>query len=266
MGRGLGFNMVDEQKLLADLVDAISRWLDGGRGRSLSGLARRCNVAYSTIRRIAQNESTPHPYTALAISEIVMSTDQRIAFLKEHFPTIGELMDVCYAPEIRQEAHEEQLQKFLMREPHNRIFNMAATKAGTNRQAILRLAGELGIDALREMLDAAVLIEMPDGTVKYTDDSWAFGNIDDALEQVRHSTEHFDKSLVGTDGASLMHATGAIAKEHIPELKRLILQFIKDLNALKDRPDAEGGVHFFCNLLYSLYDRHEWNLEEEEST
>ncbi|RYZ63400.1 MAG: XRE family transcriptional regulator, partial [Proteobacteria bacterium] len=92
--------MVNEQALLSDLVDAINTWIDGNRSRSLSGLARRTGVAYSTIRRIAQNESVPHPYTALSISEVVMSTGQRLEFLKTHFPTIGNLMDECYGNKI----------------------------------------------------------------------------------------------------------------------------------------------------------------------
>lgn len=254
--------MVDEQSLLKDLVDAISSWLEGGRGRSLSALARRCDVAYSTIRRIAQAESTPHPYTALAISEIVMTTSQRIAFLKKHFPTIGNLMDECYAPNIREDANEEILRKFLSREPHNRIFNIAATKAGVTRPAIVRLAGQLGIEALEEMLEAGLLVEGMNGTIKYTHDNWCYGNVDDTLEQVKHSIQHFDKSLVGTDGASLMHATGAISTQRVAEVKKLVLTFIKDLNALKDAPEAEGTVHFFCNLMYSLYDRQEWSHEE----
>ena len=121
----------------------------------------------------------------------------------------------------------------------------------------------MGMEALSEMLEYGVLSEGLNGVVKYTHDNWAYGNIDDALSQIAHSVQHFDKELVGTDGASLMHATGAISKERIPELKRLILRFIKDLNALKDAPEAEGTVHFFCDLMYSLYDRHEWANEEE---
>ncbi|SME96449.1 hypothetical protein [Pseudobacteriovorax antillogorgiicola] len=254
--------MVDEQSLLKDLVDAISNWLEGGRGRSLSSLSRRCNIAYSTIRRIAQNESTPHPYSALSISEVVMTTPQRIAFLKKHFPTIGDLMDECYSPMIRPEANEGALKRFLAREPHNRIFNMAATQVGTHRDPINRLAGQLGIEALEEMLEAEILVEQADGTIKYTHDNWAIGNIEDTLEQVKHSVEHFDKSLVGTDGASLMHATGAISEDAVPKLKILIRNFIRDLNTLKNSPQSEGSVHFFCNLMYSLYDKEEWTGQE----
>ncbi|RYZ54233.1 MAG: hypothetical protein EOP07_16335 [Proteobacteria bacterium] len=251
--------MVNEQALLADLVGAINAWMQGSRSRSLSGLARRTNVAYSTIRRIAQNESVPHPYTALSISEVVMSTQERLEFLKNHFPTIGNLMDECYVNSIRAEPNDEALNRYIRQEPHNRIFNIAATKKGTNRRSIMQLCGQMGVDALDEMVDDAVLVELPDGTIKYTHDNWAIGNIEDALHQVRHSTEHFEKHLVGTEGASLMHSTGAVRAELVPQLKELVLKFMKDLNALKDDQDSEGGIHFFCDLMYSLYDRNEWN-------
>jgi len=256
--------MVNEQALLTDLVEATNAWLQGNKSRSLSGLSRRTNVAYSTIRRIAQNESVPHPYTALSIAEIVMTVPQRVEFLKKHFPTIGNLMEECYSGAIRRDPNEESLRRFLRMEPHNRIFNIAATRAGTHRKAMMQLCGQMGLDALDEMLDAGLLVEMPDGTIKYTHDSWALGNVDDALDQVRHSIEHFNKHLVGTDGASLMHATGAISKEMVPRLKELVLKFIKDLNSLKDLPEAEGSVHFFCDMMYSLYDRQEWDTNQEQ--
>lgn len=256
--------MVNEQALLADLVAAIQTWLQGSRSRSLSSLARRTNVAYSTIRRIAQNESVPHPYTALAIAEVVLSVPQRIEFLKEHFPTIGNLLNEVYDSRLQAEPNEEAFRRFMRLEPHNRIFNIAATKAGTTRADISRLFGLTGEDAAQEMLNEGILIELPSGTIKYSQDTWIFGNVDEVLNQVKMSTEHFDKQLLGSDGASLMHATGAIRPEMVPRLKALVLQFIKDLYELKDHEDAEGGVHFFCDMMYSLYDRQEWNPNQEQ--
>lgn len=250
--------MVNEQALLEDLVDAINAWTMSRRNRSLSGLARRTNVAYSTIRRIAQGESSPHPYTALSISEVVMDTKQRLEFLKKHFPTIGNLMDECYVNSIRQDPNDETLQRFIRQEPHNKIFNIAATKHGSSRKAIMELCGKPGLDALDEMIDDALLHELPSGVIKYTHDNWAIGNVELALDQVKHSTAHFDKHLVGTDGASLMHSTGAVKAELLPQVKALVVKFMKDLNELKDSEDAEGGIHFFCDLMYSLYDRNDW--------
>ncbi len=258
--------MVNEQALLADLVDAINAWMEGGRGRSLSGLARRTGVAYSTIRRIAQNESVPHPYTALAISEVVMATHPRLEFLKKHFPTIGNLMEECYPQKLEAEPNMEAVQKYLHMEPHNRIFNIAATVRGTSRKAIQGLCGQVGIDALDCMIEEGVLLELPDGSIKYTKDNWTLSNIDEALSQIRHSTKHFDKNLLGTVGASLMHSTGSIKREKIPEVKELVLKFIKDINALKNDEASVGDVHFFCDMMYSLYDRREWLPNEEHDS
>lgn len=250
--------MVDEQQLLKDLVDAISVWLEGGRGRSLSSLARRCHVAYSTIRRIAQNESTPHPYTALAISEVIMTTKERIAFLQKHFPTIGNLMDECYVSDISEKSDDTLYTEFLTREPHNRIFNIAATSKGTTRQQIQRLTGQFGVEALDEMIASEVLVEDSNGNIRYVHSSWAIGKIENALDQVRLSTGHFDRKLVGTDGASLMHATASISKEAIPKLKKLVVDFIREVHKLKHEPSNQGDIPFFCDLVYSLYDREDW--------
>ncbi len=254
---------MNEKELMKDVIAAVELWLAGGKHRSLSGLAKRCNVAYSTVRRIMQNESAPHPYTVLAMLDVIMPVNERVAFLKKHFPSIGSLMDDVYAQGIRGEPNAENLGKYLSREPHNRLFNMAATQAGISEEAVLRLAGQIGMEAIDEMIKDEVLIRREDGRFAYTHNNWAIGNIDDALEQVRHSVDHFDRSLVGTPGAGLVHVTGAIKKEKLPELRSLLERFVRDINQLKDHPEAEGEVHFFCDLIYSLYDKNEWLNTQE---
>ena len=135
---------------------------------------------------------------------------------------------------------------------------MAATANGVDVASVKRLAGTLGLEALDEMIEDGLLNRSADGRVFYSYKSWALGNIDDALMQVKHSVDHFDKSLVGSEGASLMHATASISKDKIPELSRLIKSFMKDVNDLKNAEGSEGNIHFFCNLLYSLYDKDSW--------
>ncbi len=249
--------MVDEKLLLEELVQAINTWMLGNKNRSLSSLARKANVAYSTIRRIAQNESVPHPYTALAIAEVVYTVDQRIDFLKKHFPIVGNLMEECYNGKVQTLPSEGMLDQFLRKEPHNRIFNMAATHAGTNRSVIQRLTGEFGIEALEEMLNAGVILESDTGKIHYHQEHWAYGSFDEALEQTRHSVGHFNKQLIGTAGASLMHATGSVNADTVPKLKNLINAFVKEFNAIKNAKDAEGSIPFFCDLIYSLYDKND---------
>ena len=136
---------------------------------------------------------------------------------------------------------------------------MAATKAGISYEQVRRLAGDMGIDALNEMVENDLLVEDVNKVYKYSEDDWSIINVNDFVTQLRHNVDHVDKSLLGTDGASLIHATGAIRKEKVPEVKKLIVKFANDLAALKNDEDSEGNVHFFCGLTYSLYDREEWD-------
>jgi len=255
--------MTNEQLLLSDIVQAIHDWMAEGKNRSLSGLSRRCGVAYSTIRRIAQNESVPHPYTALSISEVVFNTQQRLVFLKKHFPTFANLVEECITTNTESESDDIKA-RFLRLEPHNRIFNMAATSKGVTRQSVATLCGTIGSDALNEMLDFGLLLESPDGAIKYSQNSWGTLNIESVLDQLRKSVDHFDKDLVGTDGAAIMHLSGSVKPEVLTKLKQLTVQYITDFIALKEAKESEGDVHFFCDLMYSLYDRREWESNREK--
>ncbi len=245
--------------LLTDLTASIEKWIAGNKSRNLSSLSRKTKVAYSTIRRIMQHEVEPSIVSALAISDVIMTVDEKLVFLKSHYPSLGGVIENFYGNRVKStNSHtREILSEYLRKEPHNRIFNMAATKCGVSYEQVARLTGEMGIDALNEMLENDLLVEAKNNVYKYHEDNWALFNASDLLTQLRHNVDHVDPKLIGTDGASLVHATGAIKKEKVPEVKKLIVKFANELAALKDNEDSEGNVHFFCGLTYSLYDRKE---------
>ena len=249
------------QNLLTDLTTSVEKWMQGNKSRNLSSLSRKTKVAYSTIRRIMQHEVEPNIVSVLAIVDIVMSIDERVSFLRQHYPALGEFITKTYDNKIKDAKTEsrEILSEYLRREPHNKIFNMAATKAGVSYKQVRRLAGDMGIDALNEMVENDLLVEDANKVYKYCEDNWSIINVGDFMTQLKHNIDHVDKNLLGTDGASLIHATGAIRKEKVPEVKKLIVNFANDLAKLKNDEDSEGNIHFFCGLTYSLYDREEWD-------
>ena len=208
-----------------------------------------------------QKEVEPNIVSVLAIVDVIMTIEERVAFLRTHYPALGEFISKTYDNKVKDHRPEcrEILSEYLRREPHNKIFNMAATKAGISYEQVRRLAGDMGIDALNEMVENDLLVEGGNKVYKYSEDDWSIINVNDFVTQLRHNVDHVDKSLLGTDGASLIHATGAIRKEKVPEVKKLIVKFANDLAALKNDEDSEGNVHFFCGLTYSLYDREEWD-------
>ncbi|SMF62641.1 hypothetical protein [Pseudobacteriovorax antillogorgiicola] len=254
--------MDNKEAMLLDLKGAIETWLNGKKSRSLSMLAHRTNKAYSTIRYIAQGERLPNESTIFSITDIIMPTQERVAFFKSYFPKIGELMESAYSHEVRNEPHHEMLRRYLNKEPHNRIFNIAATSHGTNRTDIRVLLGDVGIQALQEMIDEGFLVEDDRGSIHYSSDSWALTDVDDILSQVKMSISHFDKSLIGTDAASLVNMTASVSQDQLSRVKKLIQDFARELSSLKNDDDAKGNVAFFCNLIYSIYDQNQWRQSQ----
>ena len=56
---------------------------------------------------------------------------------------------------------------------------MAATKAGVSYEQVRRLAGDMGIDALNEMVENDLLVEGGNKVYKYHEDNWSIINVND---------------------------------------------------------------------------------------
>ena len=82
--------------LLTDLTTSIEKWMAGNKSRNLSSLSRKTKVAYSTIRRIMQHEVEPSIVSALAISDVIMTVDEKLVFLKNHYPSLGGVIENFY--------------------------------------------------------------------------------------------------------------------------------------------------------------------------
>ena len=114
--------------------------------RNLSSLSRKTKVAYSTIRRIMKKEAEPNIVSVLAIVGAIMTIEERVAFLRTYHILLLESSSAKHTttkvkdhrPECR-----EILSEYLRREPHNKIFNMAATKAGISYVEQVRRLAEI---------------------------------------------------------------------------------------------------------------------------
>lgn len=249
--------------MLSDLKAAIENWVDAKKNRSLSMLANRTNKAYSTIRYIVQGNRLPSESTVLAITDVIMDTDERVRFFNKHYPDIGEMMEKAYSQSIRQQPHMQRLSWYLHREPHNRIFNMAATSRGVSKETIRVLLGDFGVQALSDMLEDGILVERENQQITYHSETWAFSNPDDILAQLKASIDHFDRDLLGTDGAALVNMTASVNEDTINLIKNKIKAFAQELSEIKNAPEAEGSIPFFCNLIYCLYDKSLWEKKSE---
>ena len=74
-------------QLVFALQNEIRMWLEGGRNRSLKGLAKKSGLGYSTIRRIESGEAQPQPHTAMKIVRVTRESAEQIhGWVLENIP------------------------------------------------------------------------------------------------------------------------------------------------------------------------------------
>ncbi|RYZ90788.1 MAG: hypothetical protein EOP04_02795 [Proteobacteria bacterium] len=241
--------MNKDHELMKDLDHVISRWLDFGKNRSMSVLARRSGVAYSTIRRLAQSGSVPSANSVLAIIRIVLERKERISFILKHYPVMGELID-----DQTLTLFNKKLNDFLRIEPHNKIFNIIAAGRSMSRSEVMTLFGLQGVGCCEEMIRENILTEDVEKNIFYPENNWGLSQPEVAIGQVRHSTYHFQQELLGTDGAGLLHLTGAVNRETLAEIRGCVLKFSDEIIAIKERKGSAGDIPFFLDLIHSIYD------------
>ena len=240
--------------LVSDIVIVLSEYLRRHKYHSLHTLAQKSGIGYSTIRRLAQGEAgKPNADTVINLIDAALTPEERIVFLKKHFPKISNILeDIYHSPHQNHQNETENI--FLKKSLHSFIFNMAATTHGTTVSAIKRLKGEHGLRALEELLAHEVLYRDQKDRIRYRSDGWNTGNADIILDQIRFGTEFFDKSLLGTDAARMAHVTGSVNMRGLRKIHALCTQFFCDLVKIQKAEENQGKIPFFTDLMMNIYD------------
>ena len=243
--------------LSEDLKQVIDTYIDGHRSRSLATLSRASGVAYTTLRRFAQKEGNPTAEPVLKILDAVLATKEKIGFLETHFPEIARTISRYAGTSFQENADptREELKMFVRRTPHNYILNLAINVRGTSATTISRLYGERGLEALDEMVECGVLDRDPHGRVRYRDDTLVSFDCDYLLDQVRHSIDAFDRSLVGTSAARLWHKTATVNQEGLERVHRLVSEVYEAIAAINEDPRFHGDIPYFAGLVMNVYDK-----------
>lgn len=244
--------------LTEDLKRVIDLYLEGHRSRSLATLTRVSGVAYSTLRRFAQKEGAPTAEPVLKILDATLPTTDKIAFLQKHFPEIARTISRYAERSLSQdeEPSKEHLKMFFRQNPHNLILNLAITVAGTTVDIIRRLCGERGLAALDEMVECQVLMrDHATGKVRYRDDTLVCLDSDFLLNQIRHSTDYFDRSMLGTKAARLAHMTAAVNREGLERIHTILSEALNEVATIHEDPRYWGKIPYFAGALMNVYDK-----------
>ncbi len=242
--------------LSEDLQKVIEKYLDGHRSRSLATLARVSGVAYTTLRRFAQREGNPTAEPVLKILDATLGTKEKLAFLELHFPGIARTIAKHWGKAEGGEPNAEELAVFYRRSPHNFILNLTINANGSTVETIQRLCGERGVAALDEMVESQVLErDLRTGKVRYRSDCLVIADPSLLLDQIRHSVEYFDHSLLGTEAARIGHATAPVNREGLAKVHAIVTEALREIYEINEDPRYAGDIPYFVGALMNVYDK-----------
>jgi hypothetical protein len=249
--------------LLNDLKKVIDGYLDGHRSRNLASLSRVSGVAYTTLRRFAQMEGHPTVEPVLKILDAALKTNEKIVFIKKHFPEIATSITNYAGRDYKgEEPGREELKMFVRRVPHNYVLNLATNVAGTDVATISRLFGERGTEALDELVELGIVERERDGKVRYREETLISFDCDYLLDQIRNSAEVFDRSLLGTNAARVWHMSAGVNKEGLDKIRDIVSAAYQAISEVNEDRKYFGKIPYFAGLLMNVYDKK--TLKEED--
>lgn len=86
--------------LNSEIREKIDNWLSFEAGRSVSELARRAKVPYSSLRRILQDETKPNYYTLASVLEAAECGSEVGPLLSKQYPELSQFLSIFREKEV----------------------------------------------------------------------------------------------------------------------------------------------------------------------
>ncbi len=256
---------MSKMPLIKFLQCKINNYVEGKKYQSLMTLSDRSGVPYNTVRRIANGQvDKPTLETVLAILRVVESRKGVVDSVKEYYPELGEFFSSSQEASQTQMVTDHLVDSMVDDQVTYRIFSVAGTHQGTNRQDIQRQFGENGVDKLKMMLDDGFLYEDESGTVRTVVREYYSMDIRTILKKIRHGVDIFDVSLAGTDGCFLATHTESLSLAGIKAIKKAAKDFYFTVAEIKNNEKYAGNIAFYANVMLGLFDS--TKLEESHET
>jgi transcriptional regulator with XRE-family HTH domain len=171
--------------VITELREKIEGYLQGGKHRTLTELAGKSGVSYSTLRRIAQGEcKSVELSSAVGLLRVVASWEETLHFLDKYFPESGKHFRATTAPYTSDFATEE-LERSLLSFEKFVAISMASTPRGTTEAEVVAAVGHHAKARLEELLDRGVL-EVRNGRLFTREKGFASIDLEKVVVQLSH--------------------------------------------------------------------------------
>jgi Ni,Fe-hydrogenase I small subunit len=237
--------------LNSEIREKIDNWLSFEAGRSVSELARRAKVPYSSLRRILQDETTPN-YPVLASVLAVAACGSEIqSLLSKQYPELSHVFSIFREKEVAAGTLISSLDQ-------DSIYVLAFLTCD-KPVSLTQLREEFGTRGLRslELLKMRNVVEMSeDGeTINVLMPELSFHHPDDILKLIQSHLNFTNTANMTSNKATMGVAWGAMSLEgYIKSLKVLETAAVT-ISKIRSSCPGEIPMHF-TYLLNSYNDLH----------
>lgn len=225
----------------------IDQWLEGKEKRSLSMLARRSKVSYSTLRRIMEGETSSSAETALKIADVIMTDSEFRSFTAEYLPGLAKTRGaIAYRPgdsETLEVLNDVSLAPILL---------LASHAEGTNAAEVQKYFGKEIARKFSELVDQGFFSLTPSGRWRLTKD---IGSVN--LETARSWLAAFSRMCL-TENDELSKASQAyvgwesVDRGTAEAIYAAAVRFAETVNGLVRDPANRGDVLVFYGSLFNV--------------
>ncbi|MBK9039112.1 MAG: hypothetical protein IPL83_08120 [Bdellovibrionales bacterium] len=237
--------------LNSEIREKIDNWLSFEAGRSVSELARRAKVPYSSLRRILQDETKPNYYTLASVLEAAGCGSEVGPLLSKQYPELSQILSIFREKEVAAGDLVSSL------DPDS-IYVLAFLTCD-KPVSLTELREEFGARGLRsfEILKTRNVVELSeDGeTIKVLMPEICIRNPDDILKFIQSHLNFTNTANIYSNKATVAAMWGSMSFEGYTKAREVLKTAALTISKIRGSCPGEIPMHFTC-LLNSYNDLH----------
>jgi hypothetical protein len=241
--------------LSSDLCLAIKAWIDRGRHTNLNMLSDKCSMPYSTLYKISKGDiEKPQIDTVLSILKVVLNKDERVSFLRKHYPSVAAdfSLDTHFLskPGVKTEEDLPALEKEFEHRDSFLLGQHLLSHCGITHGKIQELFGDHGLKLLEHYVESG-LCSQEVGVYRIRG-TFVSTSLKGNLTQVRHSVDSFKGAGAEVRAAYVRTQSEGVTLEAAQKIKEILHATALQIDEIANQ--NQGPHLFLSNLMSQLLD------------
>ena len=246
---------INENSLVNDLKAAVGNYLQRGAIYTLSNLAIKSKVPYSTVRRILHGQGIPDFATVLSILGQVCSLEDRRVFLYKNYPKQSNIFYSTFKDNKKKSSSKPYIAGS---ELSDLIIYHCYHHDNANIENIAKLYGEFGVYKCLQLEKLGYISINQNGDLFYNSTEKAY-NAKLCLKDIEILSRSFNTKNIDNKNAIICSITESISLEGLKQIKALGISYVKKIRKITE--DHPGDQSYYVALIQNVFDTDTFNDE-----